>query len=214
MKLFFYSGGTRKLNHNLNLELIKLLSLSSRITYIPSSSDIKRKNFDKFREWFGFYGYKNFLYFDLDKEFDKRMISEVEKSEAVYLSGGNTFHFIHLIRKRKFSRVLRDFVSCGKVLIGLSAGSMIMTPTIRVSVDYHNHLGDFDELNVDEIKSYKGLSLVDFEFLPHFNLKPKRNFAENYLKRRGRDIYTCCDGSGIIVEGKKLKLIGEVEKIC
>lgn len=213
MKLFLYSGGKRSLNHEMNLNLKDHLQVDSLITFIPSSSDRKRISFRKFKKWFRFYGYHNFLYFDLDKEFDKSKIPKLKTSDAIYLSGGNTFHFLHLIKKRNFRRLLRELAIEGKLLIGLSAGSYIITPTIRITVDYHKHKGDFDELNIHHIQDYNGLDLVDFEFIPHYNKINKRDFVKSVLKKQNRDIYACCDGGGMIVKGKDLKLIGDVEKI-
>jgi dipeptidase E len=211
MNLFFYSGETREQNHNLNLELTKVLSLDSTITYIPSSSEKTREHYKKFENWFGYYGYEDFSYFDLEDELNKTKISEVKNSDAIYLSGGNTFNFLYWLRKRGFIKLLREFVRGVKVLIGKSAGSYLMTPTVRLTKEYHEYKGDFEELNQGRIKRCNSLNLVNFEVIPHYNFK--RDWAKKFLKRKGRDIYGICDGGGIIVSNGKKRLIGNVEKV-
>ena len=125
------------ITHKLNQELVKLLPVKSRITYIPAASDTTGKYFKKFKRWFGYYGYKNFIYCDLDKEFDEARIPEVENSDAIYLSGGNTFYFLNSIKKRGFINLFKRFAQSGKLVIGLSAGAYIITSTIKFTAEYH-----------------------------------------------------------------------------
>jgi len=73
------------------------------------------------------------LYFDVDKEYDEKKIEELLACDAIFLSGGNTYYFLNSLRKRKFLPKLREYVRIGGILIGVSAGSIIMSKTIDIT---------------------------------------------------------------------------------
>lgn len=213
MKLFLYSGGTREENHKLNLELKEILPATSRITYIPSASDEERKHFKEFSEWFSYYGYKKFYYFELEEGFGKSKALEALKSRAIYLSGGNTYNFLYWILKRKFDRELKMFVKNGGLLIGESAGSMIMTNNIDLT-------GLFDSGSENECKvnPSKTLKLMNFELFPHY--KSRVEFKKKGLKRideillktskkRNWPIVALREGEGVIVADDGIEFVGK-----
>ena len=41
--------------------------------------------------------------------------------DVMYMMGGNTFYLLDMIRKNKFDKVIKDFISLGKIYIGSSA---------------------------------------------------------------------------------------------
>jgi len=213
MKLIFYSGGNNKINEKLDLGLIELIGKKDpKIGYIPSSSDPQRKYFNETKNYYAKYGVSRFLYFDLDIEFGRNKLPELMSCDAIYLSGGNTFRFLYLIKKRGLIAFLKRYARSGKVLVGVSAGSMIMTPSINATVVFHSQKGDLDGLNAVGLRNFNALNLVNFEFIPHFNEKEKVAFAKNYSKTQKNPIYACDDGSGIIIDGGKTTFYGRVIK--
>lgn len=213
MKLAFYSGGNNQINEKLDLGLIELIGKRDpKIGYIPSSADPKRRYFNETKTYYGKYGLSLFFYFDLEIEFDRNKLSELGSCDAIYLSGGNTFHFLYLIKKRKLVTFLKKYIQNGNVLIGVSAGSMIMTPSINITAAFHSQKGDLEKLNAVRLRDFRALNLVNFEFIPHFNEKEKGVFAQKYSKSRKHPIYACNDGSGIIVNGQQTTFYGKVIK--
>lgn len=95
-------------------------------------------------------------------------------------------------------------------LIGVSAGSMIMTPTIRTTAIYHQHKGDFDALNELGLSDFTGLGLVNFEFVPHFVMDTKGQYVEEFVRGSTNTIYGCPDGSGIVVYDDNIEFYGDV----
>jgi len=130
-------------------------------------------------------------------------------SDVVYLSGGNTFHYLMHLRRSGLFRTLRQFADRGGVLAGLSAGAILVTPNIGLAA-YPPF--DRDENDVDLPKSRWGaLDLVDFEFFPHFrNSRKIRDALLWYSQRSKYPVYACRDGSGIIVEGDRFTAHGDV----
>ena len=210
-KLILYSdqiNEKRELDH----ELLRLLNKQNpSIGYIPSASDLTRKYFNVKVDYYKDLGITNLRYFDLDKECDETKINEVFDCDAIHLSGGNTFYFLYLLRKRNFIEKLRTYVHNGGVLIGISAGSILMTKTIALS-----GLGEDVDDNFIGIQDLSALGLVEFEFMPHLGDRKNHNALkqiEEYAKSKNTSVYCCENGSGVVVDGDSIKLIGDVIKV-
>jgi dipeptidase E len=191
-----------------DLAFIELLDKKGpRLAYIPAQSDLQKKYFNQKVEWYKQFGITDLLYFDVDKEYNERKIDELLACDAIFLSGGNTYYFLNSLKKRNFLSVLRDYVKKGGVLIGVSAGSIIMSKTIDITTLH-------DE-NTIGLKNYTALSLVDFEFFPHLdhNMKQYLEDLKKYSIKSKSVIYACKDGDGIIVNDHEIKFFGEVLKI-
>lgn len=205
-KLVLYSdqGIERR---ELDKEVLALIGKENpKIGYIPSCSDIERKYFNIASEYYEGMGIKDPLYFDLDKEYDESKLEELMKCDAIHLSGGNTFYFLNSLKKRNMIDRIKEYVEKGGVLIGLSAGSIIMSETIEAA-----QFGDYNEI---DLKDLNALGLVDFEFMPHWNTDDRYlNDLLEYSKEVKKVIYTCKDGDGIVINNHEIKFIGEIGKI-
>jgi len=117
-----------------DLAFIELLGKKSpRLAYIPSQSDFERKYFNQKVEWYKQFGITDLLYFDVDKEYDEKKNDELFACDAIFLSGGNTYYFLNSLKKREFLPKLREYVRKGGILIGVSAGSIIMSKTVDIT---------------------------------------------------------------------------------
>lgn len=209
-KLILYSDQLIEENRKVDNELLNLFNKKNpSIAYIPSCSDLSRKYFNPKVEYYKSLGIENIQYFDLDLEYDELKIFDIFKFDAIHLSGGNTFYFLHLLRKRGLIENLQSYVSKGGVLIGVSAGSILMTKTIEIA----GYGKDGDE-NIIGIQNKNALSLVDFEFMPHWDGTEKSlNSVRSYARLNNTVVYVCKDGDGIVVDNDNVRLIGNVVKI-
>lgn len=183
-----------------------------KIAYIPSKSDLTRKYFNKKVEWYKQFGINDFLYFDIDQEYNEEKIPELISCDAIFLSGGNTYYFLNSMKNRNFLPVLKNYVKKGGILIGVSAGSIIMSKTIAISSVADDMA---DEQNLVGLKDFSALGLINFEFYPHFdinNVEITKKLKE-YSRTSNSIIYACKDGDGIIVNGEDIQFFGEVIKI-
>ena len=191
-----------------DLAFMELLGKKSpRLAYIPSQSDLQRRYFNEKVEWYKQFGITDLLYFDVDKEYDERKIDKLLACDAIFLSGGNTYYFLNTLKKRKFLPILMEFVWKGGILIGVSAGSIVMSKTIDITTLH-------DE-NTIGLKDYTALGLVDFEFFPHLdhNMKQYLEKLKKYSIKSNTVIYACKDGDGIIVNNHEIKFFGNILKI-
>jgi len=179
-----------------------------KVGYIPSQADDKDRTwFNKKCKWYAQFGITKILYFDIDKEYNKEKENELFSCDAIFLSGGDTYYFLNSLINIGFLQKLRDYIKNGGILMGVSAGSIIMTPSIEIVT-----LHDKNEIG---LKDFSALALVDFEFFPHLNVNEDKYLSDlvAYSRINNRVIYACRDGDGIIVNGDTLQFIGEVFKI-
>jgi dipeptidase E len=208
-KIVLYSDQIIQENKRVDYELLRLLDKKNpSIGYIPSCSDLTRKYFTPKVKYYNELGISNIQYFDLDKEYDEIKINDVFKSDAIHLSGGNTFYFLYLLKKRNLVRSLQLYVEQGGILIGISAGSIILSKTIDMA-----QFGDEDIVGIADRSS---LGIVDFQFMPHWSDDESNKYLDllkDYSKVKKTTIYACNDGDGIVIDGDDIKFIGNVTKI-
>jgi dipeptidase E len=182
-------------------------SSNPKIAYTPSQSDADHKYFNETVACYKQFGVTNILYVDIDKEYDERKNEELFACDGIYLSGGDTYYFLQNLQRRGYITLLRDYVQKKGVLIGVSAGSIIMSDTINITA--------LHDTNTSGLTDYFALGLVDFEFLPHLNSDKEKYLSDliEYSKISNTVIYACNDGDGILVDGGRMQFIGSVIKI-
>jgi dipeptidase E len=99
---------------------------------------------------------------------------------------------------------LQEFAARGGVLIGASAGAIIMTPEISATA----YCADAP-LPGEETDDLFALNLVDFAFFPHINYFPEHETQMvAYSQAHPYPIYGCANGDGIVVDGEKVEFLG------
>jgi dipeptidase E len=142
-------------------------------------------------------------YFDLSSDFSDESLEEMLNYGTIYLSGGNTYIFLNDARKRSLYKILRKHLNNGGLLVGASAGALMMTPTIDLA-------DGFDE-NIFGLTDVKGFHFVDFEFHPHFD-ESHIPFLNTYMEGKDTTLYVCKDGAGVFCGDDGVQLFGEVSE--
>jgi len=174
------------------------------IGYIPSCSDPERLFFREQAAYYARYGAEMAIYFELEASYAPERLTELQTCDAIHLSGGNTFHFLHWLRQRSMLSVLQRYVANGGILIGTSAGAILMTPDIGTSI----LCGDTP---LETVHDWSGLGLVDFAFVPHLDSIPGGLMTvKNYANRQQVRVYACRDGDGLIVQDDQIRSFGDV----
>jgi len=207
VKLVFYSGGDGEQNHTLDKELLRLCqNKSPRITFIPSCSFDGESDFQEFVDQYSSHKIYEFLYFPIDVPSDRVLQEEAFKSDVIHLGGGNTFYFLKHLRSSRILPRLKEFVKRGGILTGLSAGAILMTPSVATA-----SIPDFDcDENHENITNLKAMGLVKFEFFPHYKNSKRYDIElKSYSKNIKHPLYACPDGAGIIVAKGVVKFVGK-----
>ncbi len=207
-KLVLYSDQIPPLTNRIDNELKTLFNKPNpRIGFIPSTSDPERKYYEERKAFYNQLGIDLDVYFELDKEWKPDLLELLLDCDAIHLTGGNTYYFLHWLRRRNMMDTLVQYVAQGGLLIGVSAGSILMTPDISTS----SFCGD--EV-IEGETDFSGLGLVDFSFVPHFGAIP---ISLDDLKKYSRDkqtvVYAARDSGGIVVIEDEVKCIGDLLEI-
>ncbi|GAM14854.1 alpha-aspartyl dipeptidase peptidase E [Mesobacillus selenatarsenatis SF-1] len=177
-----------------------------KLAYIPSQTDKERIYFEKVKPEFMALGITDFFYFDVDEEYQEYQLEEFKSCDGVFLSGGNTYYFLKNLQDKNINVYLKQMVLEGKLLTGVSAGSIIMSKTIKIASFY-----DENEVKLEQLD---GLNLVDFEFMPHW--QENEQLLEkllSYSLQEESSIFTCADGDGIVIKDNHVELFGAISEI-
>ena len=209
MKLVLYSGGYSRENQALALEVGDLLRGKKQpfVAFVPGNAEDAECDFRDFKRTFAATGVKRFVCIPVDQELSGEDEAALLAADAIFLGGGNTFYLLHHLREKKLLPKLRAYARDGGLLMGLSAGSILMTPNVMTA--------EVPSLDCDDndvgVKDYSALDLVPFEFSPHY-CGGRKVDAEllDHSKRSKRPIYACADGEGIVVRDGTIRFVGRV----
>lgn len=107
---------------------------------------------------------------------------KIKNSNAIILTGGNTFKFLHHLKESGLDKVIIEFAKSGKTIVGFSAGAIILSPTIEIA-----ELPTLDD-NLVGITELTGLRLIDFDVYPHYEESKHQAIVDEYEKRTGRQV--------------------------
>ena len=156
MKLILFSD--RIYAPEIKTQLIDLIGKTQpTIGYISSCPDPSRQYYEQIKQYYALMEAKVTPYVDLESGFERDRIDRVFQADAIHLSGGNTYQFYYWIIERGLKQRLLDYANSGKVIIGVSAGAIIMTPDIS----YAEFCGDLRSIaeGIVMILAYESLQV-------------------------------------------------------
>jgi dipeptidase E len=193
--------GTRYLEHAFS-ELREVLSGVRRVLFVPFALKDRDAYAAKAREAFGELG------LDLDslhEAADPRQA--VERAEAVFCGGGNTFRLLRTLCELDVVEPLRRRARDGMPYAGASAGSNLACPTIRTTND----------MPIVQPPTFDALALVSFQINPHY-VDPapgsthmgetRETRLREYLEENETPVVGLREGAMVRVEGDATLLKG------
>lgn len=103
--------------------------------------------------------------------------NKLKDNDYIYISGGNTFFLLQELRRTGADKIIVEQINLGKMFIGESAGSIIMSPNI----DYVHDLDNCKK--APELSDYSSLWVVNFYPLPHFTNFPFKKSVEKIIAK-------------------------------
>lgn len=205
MKLFLSSAGW-EFNLKIGKEFLKLIDKTPseiRVFLVTTATE-------EDREW----GYVEFTVKELGRvginkdnvsifNLDRKVKdSDFEGINVIYVCGGNTFHYLDGIRKTGLDEKIIQVVKAGTAYFGVSAGSIIVGPDIRIA-----GVGSQDsDINDIELKDLTGLNLTNIVICPHFNSKEKK-VVRDFEKKSKQKIVRLTDKQALLIKNEKKRLI-------
>ncbi len=207
MKLVLFSDYKYVNAQEVETRLIELIGKNKpTVGYISSCPDLMRKYYNETKEYYSKLNANLNPYTDLEDGFNSDIIELIFQADAIHLSGGNTFRFLFWIVKRGLDKQLFEYINSGGVLIGVSAGSILMTPDISESAlcGDENYIG---------LKDTKGLGLINFHYVPHASRNVVNKDVINKSKQDCSAILVCKDSDWVVIDGVKSEVYGEPKLI-
>jgi len=141
---------------------------------------------------------------ELNNKTKEQLRQELVGVDLIFVAGGNTFYLLEKALESGFNELIKDLVEKGVIYIGASAGSVLVGPEISI-------VKDLDDPTVaPNLKTTKGLGLVDFIVLPHFGsefYKEKTEQIYNEWSKSKYKVIPLTDRQAIIVIGDNYKIV-------
>lgn len=184
------------------MDLMKARGIGNRIAYVASGPEPDRSFFLAARSYYGRYGFDLALFHDLEEPHCEEEIAALFACDAIHLSGGHTGEFLERLKRSGMLGPLRDWALSGGILIGVSAGAILMAPTIATDAL-------FIGLRPEDVTDGDALDLAPFEFFPHLN--DDEAYLPTLLRYSSltvRPILACNDGDGVVVTDGRIECLG------
>lgn len=183
-------------------EVVEIFSGVERVLFVPFALYDRDAYAAKARERFGEMGY------GLDSVHEAPdPLEAVERAEAIFVGGGNTFRLLETLYRLKLIEPVRRRVEAGVPYMGTSAGSNVAGATIKTTND----------MPIVEPPSFEALALVPFQINPHY-LDPdpgsthmgetRETRIREYLEENDKTVVGLREGAMLRVEGPSVVLKG------
>lgn len=124
------------------------------------------------------------------------------KYSVIYACGGNTFKLLKYAREASFKEAIEKLLDRGGVYIGVSAGAIILAPTIKAAATID------PDPNIGGISDFAGLSIINFEVHPHYESEEESEIIE-YEKTVPYKIVRLSNTQALIISGDNQEFIKE-----
>jgi dipeptidase E len=141
---------------------------------------------------------------NVTKQSKDELISSLKSVDGIYVAGGNSFHLLQQLQKKKLVATIRELVQNGKPYFGESAGAVILYSTIEPIKPID------DPQDAPDIDGYKALGLIDFISLPHIGREKYKEVFTKFLNDN-QDKYRIVpfrdDQAILIRDGKNFEIL-------
>lgn len=135
----------------------------------------------------------------------KEISSKLQNNDAIYITGGNTFFLLQELKRTGADKIIVKQIKSGKLYVGESAGSIILSPNIE-------YVKDMDDVQAaPNLDSFSGLDLVNFYPLPHHTNSPFKKVVEKIISNYAENISLCAisNTQAIAVNGRNVEILSK-----
>ncbi len=129
------------------------------------------------------------------------ILTKLQSNDYIYVSGGNTFFLLQELRRTGADKIIIEQIESGKLYIGESAGSVILSPDIEYVKDMDDYRAAAD------LDSFQALNIINFYPLPHQNCFPFKKTVEKIISNYSDalPLKPITNSQAILVDGNDIK---------
>ncbi len=169
--------------------------------------EIKREWLDPILDQLKGFGFEVEL-MDLEDESPDTLREKLSDFDVIYVNGGNTFKLLKYVRKSGFGEIIGDILEMGKIYVGVSAGSILVGPSIE-GAGWEDLIPDE---NVVDLKDLTGINLVNLCVFPHFE-KAYKEAIDKEARKVDYPIAAISEDQAVLVRDDRWEVVGEGERI-
>ena len=141
-------------------------------------------------------------YFDLEVQPPESLLSY----DVIELIGGNPFYLLKQMRLAECRQVFQELMN-GKIIIGISAGSLVLQKDISLIAQLSPELNEETAL-----ADFTGLHLTDVDILPHYykmmtRIPDFKERVEKYEAQNRCEMIRLDDGQGVFVSSENFYVV-------
>lgn len=141
-------------------------------------------------------GFSEVDFYDFENDGQK----DLSTYDVIYVCGGNTFKLMKFSKEFNFDKGIKSLLKKGGVYIGVSAGSLIIGPSIKIAGEVNpdpNEVGLVD---------FNGFSIVDYIIFPHYSSEFEEDIKSFEVKNNIR-VERINNSQAILIKNNKKILI-------
>lgn len=120
--------------------------------------------------------------------------------DVIHICGGNTFKLLHFARIAKLDLSIKDLLSRGGICIGVSAGSLILGPSVKIASEVRPDVNEINETN------YTGLELTNCIIFSHYEESDEKKISDFEIRNNCK-VQRVKNNQAVVIHEDKLKYI-------
>lgn len=134
----------------------------------------------------------------------EKIESTIRKNDYIYVSGGNTFFLLQELKRTGADKIISEHIRSGKIYIGESAGSIVLS----CNIEYVKDMDDFTA--APDIGTFSSLNMIDFYPVPHHTNFPFKESVQSIISSYEEKIDLCpiSNTQAIVVRGNEFEVWG------
>ena len=172
---------------DLNNQFVAIVTTAAEGKDQNKYSQLAKKQFESM-------GFVNVDFVDLETEPNKNF----SQYTVIYVCGGNTFKLLKFTREADFGLSIKSLLERGGVYVGVSAGSIIVGPSISIAGEVEPDPNDVG------LENLNGFGIIDLIILPHYSPEAEEE-TKAFEAKHGVIVERLSNSQAVLIEnGEKI----------
>lgn len=133
-------------------------------------------------------------------DFENDEPRDLSSYDIIYVCGGNTFKLMKFAKEANFNKDIKSLLERGGLYIGVSAGSLIVGPSIQIANEVH------PDKNEDGLIDFNGFNIVDLIIFPHYSPDIEEEI-KSFEEKNNVKVERVDNSQAILIEDGKKTLV-------